>query len=238
MGLARDGWKEMLVGSLVLAAAAWGLAAVHPALAIVPLLIWVWLIAFFRDPHREGRFAPGEMCSAADGRVTEISRLPYYEGIDGPAIRIGVFLSIFNVHVNRSPCAATVRSVTRSEGLFLDARHPESGARNQSATLLLDPTEPSVGPVIVRQVVGKIARRIVCHARPGDRLERGQRFGMIKFGSRTELIVPDRPEIEVAVKVGDAVRGGLTVMVRQRVPTKGVSDEGSARGRLGSTASA
>ena len=76
MGLTRDGWKEILVGSLVLAAATWGLAAVHPVLAIVPLLIWVWLIAFFRDPHREGRFEPGEMCAAADGRVTEKDILP------------------------------------------------------------------------------------------------------------------------------------------------------------------
>lgn len=228
MGLARDGLREIIGATVLLAAAAAGLALLHPWAAIPPIILWVWVLSFFRDPVRERSFAPDELGAPADGTVTEITRLEQDDDIHGPAWRIGIFLSIFDVHANRSPCAARVRSVEHRPGGFLDARHPESGRRNESNTLVLDPRGPIPGPVVVRQVAGKIARRIVCHAGAGNNLRAGERFGMIKFGSRTELIVPALSNTEIAVRIGSRVRAGLTVMLRQPpVPMPVNRDESS-----------
>lgn len=216
MRLAKEGIREMLIATVVLGAAAVGLWLWLPVMAAIPAVIWIWAISFFRDPKRAGQFAPGEMCAPADGTVSEVTRLDHHDAIGGPAYRIGIFLSIFNVHINRAPCAGTVRTVTYKPGEFLDARHAESGARNEANTLLIDPDGPQPGPIQVRQVAGLIARRIICHAQPGTRLARGERFGMIKFGSRTELILPDRGDVDITVKPGDTVRAGLTVLVRRK----------------------
>lgn len=189
------------------------------------VIIWAWVISFFRDPQRVGRFADGEMCAPADGTVTEIVRLEHHERIGGPALKIGIFLSIFDVHVNRSPCTGTITSARYAKGRFLDARDPDSGRVNESNTLVIAPAPPLQGPIEVRQVAGTIARRIVCHVHQGDRLASGERFGMIKFGSRTELIVPGDVPTEVAVEVGAKVKAGLTVLVRQRpVKAEGEGD--------------
>lgn len=206
----------MTVGTLILGGAA--LACVwywHWAASLPLVLVWGWVIAFFRDPNRVPRCGPNEMCAPADGTVTEITRLDHHPHVGGPARRIGIFLSIFNVHINRMPCSGAVRDVAYRPGKFLDARNPRSGAENESNTLILDATLPYRGPVVIRQVSGKIARRIICHASPGDSVETGQRFGLIKFGSRTELIVPDDVGLEVLVKVGDKVHGGETILIRQ-----------------------
>jgi len=213
--LAREGLREMAAGTVVLGALAFGAAILHWSLVLPPLLVWLWLISFFRDPSRCTYLSPGLLCAPADGTVTEIRDLDRYPPIEGPAIRIGIFLSIFNVHVNRLPCAGQVRSVSRAGGEYLDARHPESGSRNASCTIVLDPTEGLAGPVIVRQVVGKIARRIVCHAAAGQQVVAGERFGMIKFGSRTELVVPRLAGTSVTVQLGQKVRAGLTTLIRQ-----------------------
>jgi phosphatidylserine decarboxylase len=181
----------------------------------------VFVLAFFRDPPRTRAYEPGELCSPADGRVTEISLLDHHPPIDGPAVRIGMFLSLFNVHVNRFPCAARVLSVTHQPGLFLDARHPESGERNESNTLILDPGPAMPGPIVLRQVAGLVARRIVCHAAAGQAWPIGGRFGMIKFGSRTELIIPRVAGTDICVSVGDPVKGGLTILARQPVQASG-----------------
>lgn len=219
MPIAKEGFREIALATLILGACAVGGAWVAWPLAIPFVVVWLWVLAFFRDPRRVGTFAPGELCSPADGTVTEITQLDHYEPLDGPAVRIGIFLSLFNVHINRSPCAGKVRALNYREGLFLDARHPESGLRNESNTILMDTTAPLPGPVEVRQVAGLVARRIICHAKVGDALGLGERFGMIKFGSRTELIVPRLNDTEIAVRVGDKVQAGLTVMVRQPIDT-------------------
>ncbi|MBU0718977.1 MAG: phosphatidylserine decarboxylase, partial [Planctomycetes bacterium] len=172
---------------------------------------------FFRDPVRVRAYEPGDFCSPADGRVTEITELDHHEAIDGPAVRIGIFLSIFNVHINRAPCSGRVRALAYRAGEFLDARHPESGRRNESNTVLIDPDEPLPGPVEVRQVAGTVARRIICHLATDQHVPIGARFGMIKFGSRTELIIPRLESTEVKVEVGDRVRAGLTILARQAV---------------------
>ena len=184
--------------------------------AVLSVALWVFVMAFFRDPRRMKLFARGELCAPADGKVTEITYLDHHEDIGGPAIRIGIFLSIFSVHANRSPCRGRVRSITYAPGRFLDARHPDSGQSNACNMLILDPNPPVTGPIIVRQIAGLIARRIVCNAVVGEDLMIGQRFGMIKFGSRTELILPNRTDSQIKAWIGQTVRAGITVVAVQR----------------------
>jgi phosphatidylserine decarboxylase len=217
MSIAWEGWKELLLGTAILGGLA-VLAGVWFWPVAIPLaVIWVGLVAFFRDPPRRRDYALGELCAPADGTVTEIAELESYGPITGPAVRIGIFLSILSVHVNRAPCAGRVRSLDRRAGRFLDARHADSGKLNESTTVVLDTTDSLPGPVVVRQVAGRIARRIICHASVGDHWTIGQRFGMIKFGSRTELIVPQLADTRICVSKGDKVRGGLTILARQAV---------------------
>jgi phosphatidylserine decarboxylase len=215
MPIAKEGLKEIALSTLALGAlAACGAWLFWPV--VIPLvLLWMWVLWFFRDPTRRHRFEPGELCAPADGTVTEVTQLDTYEGIGGPAVRIGIFLSLFNVHINRAPCSGRVRSRSYQRGVFLDARDPESGRRNESNMLIIDPDGPMPGPVVVRQVAGMLARRIICHVQAGQHLPIGDRFGMIKFGSRTELIIPRRAGTEIKVQVGDNVKAGLTIVACQ-----------------------
>lgn len=226
MRIASEGWREILIAGFVLGAGAVG-AGLWTWPAAVPFVaVWLGVLAFFRDPRRENRFEPGALCSPADGTITEITELHNgYGPITRPAVRIGMFLSLFNVHVNRAPCSGKVRSVTHKPGEFLDARRPDSSERNESNTLVIDPPPPMPGPVVVRQVTGFLARRIVCHARPGQILNAGERFGLIKFGSRTELILPQGEGLQIRVKVGDRVRAGLTILASYKVAGKGTDTE-------------
>lgn len=218
MAIAREGYREIALSALVLSALGTGAWWIGSWPAAVPfVLVWLWVLSFFRDPIRHRRFARDELCAPADGTVTEVTELDHYDPFDGPAVRIGIFLSLLNVHINRSPCSGRVRRRTYERGQFLDARHPESGRRNESNTLLIDPDAPMPGPIVVRQVAGMLARRIICHVREQEQMHIGARFGMIKFGSRTELIIPRRSGIEIMVKPGDKVRAGLTVIARQAV---------------------
>ncbi|NOT00242.1 MAG: phosphatidylserine decarboxylase [Phycisphaerales bacterium] len=223
MRIAREGLPQIVLSTVVLGGAIWAAAIWFWPAAIPPALIWIWSVAFFRDPRRETVFDDRTMCAPADGTVQDITMLDGDPTIGGPAVRVGIFLSLFNVHINRSPCAGTVRSVQFKPGRFLAAMNPAAGELNESNTLVIDPETPLPGPVIVRQIVGVAARRIVCHAEPGTRLTTGERFGLIKFGSRTELIVPRMEGTQVLVGVGDRVQAGLTALVRQSaVPAESV----------------
>ncbi len=227
MSIAREGWRELLIGTVVLGGlAVLGGLWVWP-LAIPFVVLWMWLVSFFRDPRRVREYAPGELCSPADGTVTEISELEHYAPLAGPAVRLGIFLSIFDVHVNRAPCAGRIRALDYRSGKFLDARDPESGRLNESNTIVLDPDDPLPGPVVVRQIVGLLARRIVCHGSVGDYWGIGRRFGMLKFGSRTELIIPRLADTEICVLVGERVRGGMTILARQPVSPRPESAGGA-----------
>ncbi len=217
MPIAREGLREIAAATLLLGACATLGVWLFWPLAIPFVLVWLWVLAFFRDPRRERAYAPGDLCSPADGTVTEITELEHYDAIGGPAVRIGMFLSIFNVHINRMPCTGRVRSLYYREGEYLDARHPESGRRNESNTLTIDPDASMPGPIDVRQVAGKVARRIICHAEANQHMPIGYRFGMIKFGSRTELTIPRLDTTEICVKVGDKTRAGLTILAHQEV---------------------
>lgn len=215
--IAKEGLREIAIVTMVLAPIAVVAWIFFWPLTIVPVVLWIWVLAFFRDPPRHGSFQLGDLCAPADGTVTEITELDHFDPIGGPAVRIGIFLSLFNVHINRAPCAGRVRQITYKKGKFLDARDPESGTLNEANTLLIDPDEPMPGPIQVRQVAGLVARRIICHAAEGDRLGLGQRFGLIKFGSRTELVIPRLDTTLVKVAIGDPVRAGVTVLARQLV---------------------
>lgn len=170
------------------------------------------LLATFRDPERIVPAGPGQLVAPADGRVVSVFDLENYEPFGGPARCVRIFLSLLNVHVNRCPCLGRVVSVTHKPGLYLSALKPECPEQNESVTLVLAAVEDGRPAAAVRQVSGAIARRIVCEAASGDILERGERFGMIKLGSVTELYIPLDRKPQVLVQVGHQVRGGETIV--------------------------
>lgn len=224
LGLARAGWAEILLGSALLLPPAAGCVALafahHPAWlagAVVPMALWTFLVAFFRDPHRAIPADPNLLLSPADGVVTHVDEVAVADFPGGKALRVSIFLSVFDVHVNRTPRAARVARVRYFPGEFLDARHAECSVRNEQ--MWIDLVDERLGcPLRLRQVSGAIARRIVCEVAVGESLESGQRFGMIKFGSRTEVFVPPEAVAEALVKVGDRVAGGSKPLLRLRPP--------------------
>ena len=220
MRVTRHGAREMLIGSVVLAIVAVGLGyfAFWPlALIVVPVLLF--LFAFFRDPERTVPADQDVMVSPADGTVSDISELPHDEHLQGPAVRVGIFLSVFNVHINRSPCDGKVLAAYYKKGKFINAmRHQLASDENESNTIVLG--EPVSGrPIaVVKQIVGLIARRIIFTAEAGETFRRGERIGMIKFGSRTELTAAKWLDPQVQVKVGQTVRGATDIIFRLGKP--------------------
>jgi phosphatidylserine decarboxylase len=169
------------------------------------LLLLLCTVAFFRDPEREVPSDPNLIVAPADGTVMDIIELEETEVLEGKTRRVGIFLSIFDVHTNRAPIDGRVIYRQRRPGLFLDARRADCSERNESMTWAFE--NPRV-TIVVRQITGAIARRIVAWANVGDELKKGDRFGMIRFGSRTELYLP--LSATVLVKEGDHVAGGST----------------------------
>jgi phosphatidylserine decarboxylase len=176
----------------------------RPAWAIIPLLLALFFLWFFRDPERSIPDAPETVVSPADGKVTEVSQVT----IGGEKqLRISIFLSVFDVHVNRSPIAGVVREVRYRRGKFLNAMNPASAEENEQNIVRME----GDGQVVVfKQIAGLLARRIVFHPKVGNHLERGQRVGLIKFGSRTDVLLSSHAKVRV--KVGDRVRGGTSVL--------------------------
>jgi phosphatidylserine decarboxylase len=213
--LTAYGRKEVLIFTAVWTVLAFFSWMLHPAVAALPILALIFTLSFFRDPFR--RPPPGEetLVAPADGRVTDVTDIPPGHELDEPSVRVGIFLSVFDVHVNRTPCAGVVKATRYTPGEFLDARNPECARRNERNDIVIE-RPAAKDRVVVRQISGAIARRIVCACRENDVLEKGQRVGMIKFGSRTELYVPSRSLAEVTVKVGDRVKGGETIVARTR----------------------
>ena len=182
-------------------------------LAAIPLAVTIWVFSFFRDPQRHVPQGDRLLVAPADGRITAVETIdpPEELGTGGRALRVSIFLSVFNCHLNRSPCAARVQKVVYKKGRFLNALRAASAEQNEQNILVLQP-EAVEGALLVRQVAGVIARRIVCRAGQGDHLAAGQRFGMIKFGSRTDLVIPEETPVEIFVKVGNRVKAGLTIL--------------------------
>lgn len=210
--LARYGLREIVLfgaGSLVATVA---LAVFGPVWLIpIPAFFLVFTLYFFRDPTRTIPEGEGVIVAPADGRVMAITDVPNEEFIDGPAKRIDIFLAVYNVHVNRMPLPGEVKHVGDRDGPYLSALKIEAGEKNAARTLGVVADEGGFR-FMVRPIVGAIARRIVCPVRVGDRFARGERFGMIKFGSRTQIAIPADVPFDVRVEVGDKVQGGLTVL--------------------------
>jgi len=209
----KYGWKELLFFSILwcgIGAALW-FVPYHPAryALVLPVAGLLFTMNFFRDPPRSIPTEAGLLVSPADGVVVEIQDMTEPEVLNVPCTRVAIFLNVFNVHINRSPCEGVVRATKYKHGKFLDVRHPECSTLNESNTIHL-------GDVVVKQIAGLIARRIVCEAKPQDKLTRGEKFGMIKFGSRTELYIPKDQLQEIRVKLKDKVKGGETVIARTK----------------------
>ena len=197
----------------------WIFAALF-SLAIVSSFFSGWLLmifailigytfAFFRDPSRPDPADENAIVAAADGTVTDVGEVEEPEVLKSRTKRIGIFLSIFDVHTNRAPIAGRITFRQRREGMCLDARRAECSEKNEAMTWAFQNPRATI---IVRQLTGAIARRIVAWSRVGDELQRGERFGMIRFGSRTEIYLP--LSARVLVKVGDRVKGGASVIAQ------------------------
>ena len=175
-----------------------------PIWAVIPLLLAAFFLWFFRDPERAIPQESGALVSPADGKVTDVSVVNTQSGQQA---RISIFLSVFDVHVNRSPIAGVIRDVRYQSGKFLDARSPDCADQNEQNIVTV---EGDGQRIIFKQIAGLLARRIVFNPKIGDRLERGQRVGLIKFGSRTDVLFD--PDARLNVKVGDRVKGGASIL--------------------------
>lgn len=200
-----------LIASACVALAAWRPNIATRLLAVAALAVWLLILYFFRDPERQTVDEPGLVVSAGDGEVVEI--VDEREGVylHREATRISVFLSIFDVHVQRIPISGKVTTVEHHNGKFLQAFRPEASMVNEHIAMVI---ESEYGSVLVKQIAGIMARRCVNRAETGQMVHVGRRFGVIKFGSRVDLFVPPRAEILVAI--GDKVTGGVTPIARLR----------------------
>lgn len=182
--------------------------------ALVPAVIFCLVVWFFRDPPRAISQEPGMIVAPADGVIVAIDRVEDPE--IGPAVQFGIFLSIFNVHANRASAAGRVLALEYRPGKFLNALRPESVRENERLEIAMESPEPPYRLMKIRQITGQFARRIVCWVRPGDTLQRGEMFGMIKLGSRTELVIPDEPGLELLSRVGDKINAGSSLLAQYR----------------------
>lgn len=218
--LARPGLAEVVLFSTVLLLLAGVSAAlalwVHPVFWLAAALavgLWIFVLSFFRDPERTIPSDPAALLSPADGTITHLDEVDEPDFPGGRAFRISMFLSVFNVHVNRMPRTARVVTVRYFPGLFLYANHADCFARNEQTWIDLE--EAATGRFLrLKQISGVAARRIVCWLKVGESVPAGERIGMIKFGSRTEVYLPIGEVAELRIKVGDKVSGGSTVLAR------------------------
>ena len=207
--MVRDGIFYAL-GLIVVALLLWWLTK-SIGVSVIPLLLAVFFLWFFRDPARRIPNGPGEIVSPGDGKVTEAE---WIETPDGSRLRLSIFLNVFDVHVNRSPIEGTVKLVVYKTGLYLNAMRADSNVLNEQNVVVIENENCSVQ---VKQIAGLLARRIVCWVKPGDTLQRGQRFGLIKFGSRVDVLMPS--DANLKVRKGDRVKGGSTVLAVVPTPT-------------------
>lgn len=199
--MVRDGIYYALALIVVAGLVGW---LAWPALAIVPLLLAAFFLWFFRDPERSIPAIRGAVVSPADGKVTDISQV---QSNGESRTRISIFLSVFDVHVNRCPMTGVIEDVRYHKGEFKNAMGAASAELNEQNVVTM---RGDAGLVVFKQIAGLLARRIVFTKKIGDRLERGDRVGLIKFGSRTDVIIPATAEMKV--RVGDRVKGGSTVL--------------------------
>ena len=217
--MVRDGFYYALGFCVVAAVVGW---LAGPVYVLVPLLLAAFFLWFFRDPERIIPADDGAVVSPADGKVTDVGVVE----LDGrPRTRISIFLSVFDVHVNRSPIAGSITRVEYRHGRFRNALSAASAVENEQNIVTV---EGDGHTVVFKQIAGVLARRIVFTKRPGDRVERGERVGLIKFGSRTDVLLD--PAADVRVRIGDRVRGGSSVLAHlPPAETNGLAAAGARR---------
>ena len=211
MNFAREGLAFIIVAALI-AAAAYTAALTRRSwplwlLAFTLTLVALWVAYFFRDPERTGARGDQLVIAPADGKVVMITEVDEPTFVHGRAVRVSIFMNVFNVHVNRYPVSGTVRYVHRTAGKFMNAATEESSLENEQTSVGL---ESNGKRILVRQIAGLIARRIVTDAKEGDRVQQGERMGLIRFGSRVDIFLPKGTSIRV--KVGDVTYAGSSVL--------------------------
>lgn len=212
MNFAREGFG-FIIGSSLIAAAAYGVALNRRSwpiwlLAFGLTLIALWVAYFFRDPIRSGERGDRLVISPADGKVVMITEVDEPSFLKARAIRVSIFMNVFDVHVNRYPVSGTVRFVERKPGQFLNAATEASSLQNEQSSIGLE--TPDGHRLLVRQIAGLIARRIITDAHDGDQVRQGERLGLIRFGSRVDVFLPIGSPLRV--KVGDVAYSGVTVL--------------------------
>jgi phosphatidylserine decarboxylase len=196
-----------------------------PVWAVPAFLLALFFLWFFRDPERTIPDSPGAVVSPADGKVTTISSV-LTEGV--PQTRISIFLSVFDVHVNRSPVAGVIRAVRYQKGRYLNAMNPASAELNEQNVVTV---EGDGQTVVFKQIAGLLARRIVFNKKVGDRVELGERVGLIKFGSRVDVLLDASARMDI--KVGDRVKGGASVLAHLRGVAGPAAEVGAGSTRQG-----
>jgi len=211
--LAKYGIREMFLFGMPCLVGIGFSIALFPWLVPIPIFFLSFLFNFFRDPNRETPQDTSLVIAPADGTVSHI--VPVFEDnyLKCDTTKISIFMSVLNVHVNRVPVHGHVEFIKHTKGKFLDARDDECFSSNENNVMGLSLIGGSI-KIAVKQIAGKIAKRIVCACKVGDVFEQGQRFGMIKFGSRVEVFVPNSVKFEVMVEVGDKVTAGKTILGR------------------------
>jgi phosphatidylserine decarboxylase len=210
--IARDGYPFILIGLvvtiiLILVATKWDSGWIF-GIAVVFGLLTLFTTFFFRDPERSVPVTPGMLVSPADGKVIRIDTLDTHQFVGGPTIKVSIFLSVFDVHVNRIPADGRIDYVKYNPGKFFAAWVDKASELNEQTEIGMTTSQGS--KIMFKQIAGLIARRIICRLKPEQTVGAGERFGMIRFGSRTELFVPAGSRIDV--KVGDMVAGGRTII--------------------------
>lgn len=217
MPLTRYGIREWGIATIVAIALAGGFLWLGWWWAIIPIAIaWIAFVSFFRDPIRSipANIGTGDMISPADGVISAVLIVDHHETTNGPAVVIRIFLSVLNVHVNRAPINAEVIAKKHMPGKYINAQKPESAELNEQVLVTLRLSDPVFQDETIglNLIAGMIARVIVCPLKVGGKMTRGEKIGMIKFGSTAELILPRPEQAKIHVKVGDKVKGGMTFL--------------------------
>ncbi|HEV2697058.1 MAG TPA: phosphatidylserine decarboxylase [Terriglobales bacterium] len=221
--MGRDGYYY---GFVMLASAVLVGWLTKPAWAAIPVLLAAFFLWFFRDPQRAVPNDPGAVVSPADGKVTDVSTIK----VEGRSFkRISIFLNVFDVHVNRSPVSGIIRGAHYQTGKFLNAMNPACADCNEQNTVTV---EGEGHTIIFKQIAGLLARRIVFTKKIGDTVQRGERVGLIKFGSRTDLLL--EPSSRIEIKVGDRVKGGSSILAFLTVDPEEFAGATANRAREGS----
>jgi phosphatidylserine decarboxylase len=202
--VAREGYR-LILAAVAVTAIIWFIFGGWPFLVL--LGVTAFLVSFFRDPERDIPEDPDSIVSPADGRVIKVERVIEESFIEDEALKVSVFMNVFNVHVNRAPVAGRLEKIVYRPGSFFSANLDKASIHNERNTLFI---EAAKGRVVATQVAGLVARRIVCRVSERMEIERGERIGMIMFGSRVDLFLPK--ESRITVKVGDRVKAGSSIL--------------------------